>query len=169
MARWVVRSILQGVDPLSNFSFQPVLHDYKGRGMFHPVCGMMHIKEPLPLIRKSSPCRTMSFTKYLMQYNRVECVLKYNISFVTGKSVRSWCDRSSDRSFMVDPLGYFSFQPVPHDWSNKGRGLTKADAYKRTLAANGKRSLCGCSGFPLSLSEWSFTICLTPRAVNKMC
>ena len=21
---------------------------------------------------------------------------------------------------MVDLLGYFSFQPVPHDWSNKG-------------------------------------------------
>ena len=35
--------------------------------------------------------------------------------------VRSWCDRSSDRSFMVDPLSYFSFQPVFHDWCNKGR------------------------------------------------
>ena len=30
-----------------------------------------------------------------------------------GKSIRSWCNGSSDRSFMVDPLGYFSFQPVP--------------------------------------------------------
>ena len=29
-----------------------------------------------------------------------------------GKSVRSWCYESSDRSFMVDPLSYFSFQPV---------------------------------------------------------
>ena len=36
------------------------------------------------------------------------------------------------------------------------------DAYKRTLAANRKSSLCGGSRFPLSLSEWSFTICLTP-------
>ena len=25
-----------------------------------------------------------------------------------GKSVRSWCDGSSDRSFMVDSLSYFS-------------------------------------------------------------
>ena len=24
---------------------------------------------------------------------------------------------------MVDPLGYFSFQPVRHDWCNKGRGM----------------------------------------------
>ena len=38
------------------FSFQPVLHDWcnKGRGMCYPVCGMVHIKEPLLLIDKSS-------------------------------------------------------------------------------------------------------------------
>ena len=58
MVRWVVGSILHGVDPLSYFSFQPVLHDWcnKGRGMYYPVCGMMHIKEPLLLIGKSSLC-----------------------------------------------------------------------------------------------------------------
>ena len=45
------------VDPLSYFSFPPELHDWcnKGRGMCYPVCGMMHIKEPLLLIGKSSP------------------------------------------------------------------------------------------------------------------
>ena len=42
------------VDPLSYFSFQPVLHDY--RGMCYPVSGMVHIKERLLLIGKSSPC-----------------------------------------------------------------------------------------------------------------
>ena len=30
---------------------------------------------------------------------------------------------SSDRSFMVDPLSYFSVQPVLHDWYNKGCGM----------------------------------------------
>ena len=30
----------------------------------------------------------------------------------SGESNRSWCSRSSVRSFMVDPLSYFSFQPV---------------------------------------------------------
>ena len=52
MVRWVVGSILHGVDPLSYFSLQPVLHDWcnKGRGMCYPVCRMVHIKEPL-LIR----------------------------------------------------------------------------------------------------------------------
>ena len=29
----------------------------------------------------------------------------------------------SDRSFMVDPLGYFPFQPVLHDLCNKGCGM----------------------------------------------
>ena len=24
---------------------------------------------------------------------------------------------------MVDPLSYFSFQPVPHHWCNKGHGV----------------------------------------------
>ena len=49
MCRWIDPS---WVDPLSYFSFQPVLHDWcnKGRGMCYPVCGMVHIKEPLLLI-----------------------------------------------------------------------------------------------------------------------
>ena len=52
MVRWVVGSIIHGVDPLSYFSFQPVLHDWcnKGHGMCYLVCGMVHIKEPLLLM-----------------------------------------------------------------------------------------------------------------------
>ena len=76
---------------LSYFPFQPVLHDWckqrpwyvlscmwdgsvisrssqcsttgvnKGRGMCYPVCGMMHIKEPLLLMGKSSPCGGSGF------------------------------------------------------------------------------------------------------------
>ena len=33
---------------------------------------------------------------------------------------------------------------------------------KEPVLLIGKSSLCGSSGFPLSLSEWSLTICLTP-------
>ena len=33
---------------------------------------------------------------------------------------------------------------------------------KESLLLIGKSSICGGNGFPLSLSEWSFTICLTP-------
>ena len=42
---------------------------------------------------------------------------------------------------------------------------------KELLLLIGKSSPCGGSGFPLSLSEWSFTIFLMPYdiTVNKMC
>ena len=45
--------------PIELVSFQPVLQD-KGRGMCYPVCGMVHIKEPLLLIDKSSLCFRLS-------------------------------------------------------------------------------------------------------------
>ena len=81
------------------------------------------------------------------------------------ESVRSWCDGSSDRSFM-DPLSYFSFQPVLHDWCNKGRGMCYPVCgmvhIKDPLLLIDKSSLCGGSGFHFSLSEWSLTICMTP-------
>ena len=65
-----------------------------------------------------------------------------------------------------NPLSYFSFQPVLHDWCNKGRGMCYPVCgmvhIKEPLLLIGKSSLCGGSGFPLSLSEWSLTICMTP-------
>ena len=84
--------------------------------------------------------------------------------YLRGKSVRSWCDGSSDRSFVVDPLIYFSFQPVLHDSCNKGRGM----AYpvygimhiKEPLLLIGMSSLCGGSPFPLSLSGVTSAIAL---------
>ena len=58
------------VNPLSYFSFQPVLHDVdaryiptcvKGCGMCYPLCGAMHIKEQLLLVGKCSPCSDGGF------------------------------------------------------------------------------------------------------------
>ena len=60
---------------------------------------------------------------------------------------------------MVDPLGYFSFLPVLHDWCYSVCGMVHI---KESLMLIEKSSPCGSSGFPLSLSVWSFTICLTP-------
>ena len=61
---------------------------------------------------------------------------------------------------------YFSFQPVLHDWCNKGRGMCYPVCgmvhIEEPLLLIDKSSLCGGSGFPFSLSEWSLTICLTP-------
>ena len=80
MVRWVVGSILHGVDPLSYFSFQPVLHDWcnKGRGMCYPVCGMVHIKEPLLLIDKSSLCGGNRFPFSLSEWSLTICMTPYN-------------------------------------------------------------------------------------------
>ena len=71
------------VDPLSYFSFQPVFHDWcnKGHGMCYPACGMIHIKDHLLLIEKSSPCGGSGFPLSLSEcssttpYNH-ECVVK---------------------------------------------------------------------------------------------
>ena len=53
----------------------------------------------------------------------------------------------------------------PIDWCNKGRGMSYPVCgmvqIKEPLLLIGKSSLCGSRGFPLSLSEWSFNICLT--------
>ena len=80
MVRWVVGSILHGVDPLSYFSFQPVLHDWcnKGRGMCYPVYGMVHIKEPLLLIDKSSLCGGSEFPFLLSEWSLTICLTLYN-------------------------------------------------------------------------------------------
>ena len=51
-------------------------------------------------------------------------------------------------------------------WCNKSRGLYYPICgmmyVKEPLLLFGKSSPWGGSGFPLSLSEWSFTICLMP-------
>ena len=80
MVRWVVGSILHGVDPLSYFSFKPVLHDWcnKGRGMCYSVCGMVHIKEPLLLIGKSSLCGGSGFPCSLSEWSLTICLTPYN-------------------------------------------------------------------------------------------
>ena len=80
MVRWVVGSILHGVDPLSYFSFQPFLHDWyiKGRRMCYPVCGVVHIKEPLLLIGRSSLCGGSGFPFSLSEWSLTICLMPYN-------------------------------------------------------------------------------------------
>ena len=67
----------KSLNPLSYFSFQPVLHD-KGRGMCYPVCGMVHIKEPLLLIDKNSLCGGSRFPLSLSEWSLTICLTPYN-------------------------------------------------------------------------------------------
>ena len=58
MKQWVVGSIPHG-GPIELFSHSSWCYTTcvtKGHGMCYPVCGMVHIKYPLLLIKKSSPC-----------------------------------------------------------------------------------------------------------------
>ena len=68
------------IDPLSYFSFQPVLHDWcnKGRGMCYPICGMMHIKETLLFIGKSSLYGSSGFPFSLSEWSLTICLTPYN-------------------------------------------------------------------------------------------
>ena len=49
----------------------------KGCGMCYLVCGMMHIKEPLLLIRKSNPCGDTSFLS-LSEWSFTICLTPHN-------------------------------------------------------------------------------------------
>ena len=73
MVRWVVGSIIHGVNPLSYFLFQPVLHDWSKKGMCYPVCGMVHIKEPLLLIGKLSLCGGRGFPFSISEWSSTIC------------------------------------------------------------------------------------------------
>ena len=98
MVRWVVGSIPHGVDPLSYFSFQPVLHDWciKGRGMCYTVYGIVHIKEPLLLIGKSSPCGGSRFPFSLSEWSLTVCLMPYFLpsflfsNMVVDQAVIGW-------------------------------------------------------------------------------
>ena len=65
--------------PLSYFLFQPVLHDgyNKGSGMCYPVCVMVLIKEPMLLIRKSSPCGSSGFPLSLYEWSFTIFLMPY--------------------------------------------------------------------------------------------
>ena len=65
-----------------------------------------------------------------------------------------------------EPIELYLVQPMLHDWCNKGSGMRYSVCgmvhIKEPLLLIVKSNLCGSSGFPFSLSEWSLTICLTP-------
>ena len=60
------------VDPLGYFLCN------KGCGMCYPVWGMMHIKEPLLLIEKSSLCGGSKFPFSLSEWFFTTCLTPYN-------------------------------------------------------------------------------------------
>ena len=104
--QWLEREIAQWDHPMKDRSDDPSHHE---RTLLpRSYISLPHQKRP----GEDFACITKHL-KHDFPYRGSEMQLR-------GKSVLSWCDGSSDRSFMV---GYFSFKPVSHDWCNKGRGM----------------------------------------------
>ena len=101
------------VDSLSNFLFQPVLHDWCniGCGICYPVCGMMHIKEPLLLVEKGSPCGSTG----------------WNEKELNGSTIKHRSDDPSHLERTLLPRSYISLllaQETPHTDDKKCFDLT---------------------------------------------
>ena len=82
------------VHPLSYFLFQPVICNWynKGCGMCYPVCWVVHVKDPLLLIRKNSPCSGGSrFLLSLYEWSFTICLTPYNhikhVEYIIKKNV----------------------------------------------------------------------------------
>ena len=73
MVRWVVGSIFHG-GPIELF----LVSASAPRLVYYPVCGMMHIKEPLLLIGKSNPCGGSGFPLSLSEWSVNICLTLYN-------------------------------------------------------------------------------------------
>ena len=101
-------------------------------------------------------------TKSYYQYNYSTCyALPFFHSLLWFQSFIFWSGRSFKLHLIIfSPLSYFSFQPVFHDWCNKGHCMhylvCEMMHYKPLLLIE-KSSPCGGSRFPFLLSEWSWT------------
>ena len=89
--------------------------------------------------------------------------------------VRAFTNGAMDHR--IDP-SWWTHWATSHSSQCSTTGVTKAMVcailyrmmiIKEPLLLIGKSSPCGSSGFPLLLSELSFTICLMPYNLNKMC
>ena len=129
MVRWVVGSIRHGVDPLSYFSFQPVLHDWcnKDRGMCYPVGGMVHIKKTLLLIDKSSLCGGSGFPFSLSEWSLTICLTPYNrrsnvLSASLNKTFFCNTEAGPGNHIYVSTLSYFQVSDTPTHGHNLWHG-----------------------------------------------
>ena len=106
--------------------------------------------------------------KHALLRRHLSCLSVTGLLLVeVGESVNERKNRVVAINISIEPLRTRSgCKPVLHDWCNIGRGMCYPVCgmvrIKEPLLLIGKSSLCGGSGFPLSLSEWSLTICLTP-------
>ena len=80
------------------------------------------------------------------------------------------CEEPSDRSFMMDPWSYFSFQPVLHDWCNNGRVMCYPACgmvhIKEPLLFEKSSPCSGGHAFPLTASVVLYCISDVTKCVE---
>ena len=91
-------SILHGgcICSLGYFLFQPVVHNWsiKGCGMCCPVCGKVHIKDPLLLIGKSSLCGNSGF--HLKKYVTMTiCLISNSWWYENQCAPEAWLNKAN--------------------------------------------------------------------------
>ena len=104
--------------------------------MCYPDCGMMHITEPLLLIKKSSPCgggrvplSLSSPLPYACRHITVIILPNYLLDFPNGTRYSSMIECLLVVQWVVGSIPHdghiqlFLFQLVPHNWCNKGSGM----------------------------------------------
>ena len=99
----------------------------------------------------------------IINNNYNNCYSLYNIYINDWKSCHN---ASLVWSLMLDPLSFFSFKAVLHNWLKRLWYVLSClwdGAHKKPLLLNGKSSPCGGSGFPLLLSEWSFSVYMSKK------
>ena len=104
------------VDPLSYSLFQAVLHDWcnKGCGMWSPVCGMVHIKEPLLLNGFAMRDRSDNRLHYKQSYILLPSS-KYsvNVMMLTLSVLFQGGDKESERGAQTQGAAAAVVQPCP--------------------------------------------------------
>ena len=98
---------------------------------------------PHPAILKPKPMWTGKQIFSIIIPGRINCIRTHSTHPDNeDKGPYKWISPGDTRvRFSITPLSYFSFQPVLHDWCNKGHSMCYPvwdGAYKRTLTANWK-------------------------------
>ena len=98
MVRWVVGSILHGVDPLNYFSFQPVLQREREREMFYLTTHSTHfiygymvsdiLLRTILIVRKETRCRHIGYS-----YRLAARVLLYAPSHRQDNTYHGWNEK----------------------------------------------------------------------------
>ena len=117
------------------------------------------VKSPPPPKQKSQKCNTTIFDFAEICYDYVSELDLHLYPAIKALIITLW----RNKTMLLLSLTYFSFQPVHHNWYNKGHGMcypTCGIVHIKDPSQLKKISHVAAAGF-LS-SEWFFTICPMP-------